>query len=331
VSLTDLLRSALGTRASIIEQGQVEGTDCYRLFHGDAEGFPGLAIDRYGSLLLIQTWKIPLESGELEALNEICSEHLGIGLDPCWNHLGRPIDLERWHQPRLPTRCLAQELGLRFVVNPRHEGLEPLLALDARPVRRWMARAAPGKSVLNLFAYTCGEGIAAATHGASEVWNVDSAQSALDWGKMNATLNRMGRARLRWIEAPATPVLRQLAGLGLRIRDEKTIDFPKLDARQFGIVLLNPPRTSRSPFGTVDLARDYEHFFKPALLCVEPGGTIVVTHPTAEVDREHWIRHLIHWAESLGRSLDFQALHPEADFPSTPECPPLKMLLLQIR
>lgn len=53
--LTDLLRSALERRVDLLASLADEGTDCVRLLHGTVEGAPGVAVDRYGPVLLVQT------------------------------------------------------------------------------------------------------------------------------------------------------------------------------------------------------------------------------------------------------------------------------------
>jgi len=117
----------------------------------------------------------------------------------------------------------------------------------------------------------------------------------------------------------------------VRLQGERKIDFPSLEKRQFDRVILNPPRESRGPFGTVNLLKDYESWFRPALLCVRPGGQLLATHKSESVNREDWIHSIIRTAQSLDRDLDFEVLHPEADFPSSDEKPPLKMLVVEVR
>ncbi len=63
-----LLETALQRRKPLLEALHAEGTDCFRLFHGVAEGLPGLTIDRYGPLLLAQTFREPLSPDEVRLL-----------------------------------------------------------------------------------------------------------------------------------------------------------------------------------------------------------------------------------------------------------------------
>ncbi len=342
-STADCLRTALQRRAGFLERctgssdGSGDRTDCYRLLHGVAEGAPGLTIDRYGELLLIQTWKEALEPGQLESLSALASETLGVPLQPVWNHRGkaRAETFDTWHQPGdLPEHPTALEQGLAYSVAPRHRGLDPLLFLDFRAGRRHIRRYCEqhaGAQVLNLFAYTCGIGVAAAAGGAAEVWNVDFAESALAVGEHNVSLNEPSATSQVFMQGDAFVVARQLAGLSVRGRYGKLPKFDKLARRQFDLVILDPPTWAKSPFGVVDLVRDYQSVFKPALLATRPGGSLLVTNHVARVEASTWLESLRRCAAKNRRTVvDMQLITPDEDFPSLDGQPPLKMASLQL-
>ncbi|MEO0606508.1 MAG: SAM-dependent methyltransferase, partial [Myxococcota bacterium] len=69
---------ALVRRERLLERLHAEGTDCYRLFHGAVEGHPGLALDRYGPLLLVQTWRESVSRSDVLAWAARVSAHLGV-------------------------------------------------------------------------------------------------------------------------------------------------------------------------------------------------------------------------------------------------------------
>jgi 23S rRNA (cytosine1962-C5)-methyltransferase len=191
---------------------------------------------------------------------------------------------------------------------------------------------AAGKSVLNLFAYTCGIGLAAARGGASHVVNVDFAESNLKVGKANAQLNDLP-IRLRFIQSDAFAATRQLAGIGQAkvVRGKKMPEFPKLEARQFDLVFLDPPRYAKSPFGVVDIIHDYAALMKPALLCTAEGGTLVCCNNAAQVSRDSFADQLLRCAKKAGRTVsELEWIVPESDFPSPDGQPPLKIALLRV-
>src|SRR5690606_34136749 len=159
---------------------------------------------------------------------------------------------------------VGREWGLSYRIRARHSGQDPLLFLDLRNARGWVKANSAGKSVLNLFAYTCGVGLCAAAGGAREVFNLDFAAGNLAVGRENAALNPQ-LSPMQFIHSDYFPAIRQLAGLPVAARRGRQLpDYPRLQPRQFDLVLLDPPAWARSAFGTVDLLRDYQSLLKPA-------------------------------------------------------------------
>lgn len=317
------IAAALERRAELLDQLHGEATDCVRLFHGATEGVPGLAVDRYGPIVLAQTWREPLSASQLDEIEQAVAPVCGPDTTLVWNHRGDDDgDFARWHDPSSPAAPLGREGGLSYDVRPRHRGRDPLLFLDLRVGRRRVREAAEGRSVLNLFAYTCGVGLAAKAGGAREVLNVDFAASALDVGRDNDARNALPQS---YLQEDVIPVLRQLAGLPVKGRGARR-GYQKVAARSFDIVVLDPPRWARSRFGAVDVVRDYPSLFKPAVLATAPGGYVLATNHVPAVDQDEWLGILRRCAEKAGRPLgDIEILSPDPDFPSPDARPPLKL------
>ncbi len=335
-SLTDLLSAALSARADLITTLHAEQTDAYRVFHGTAEGAPGLTVDRYGAVLLAQTFHRPLSAEQLAELEAFYATAMP-GLPLVWNDRSgknsRTVNtLSPEQQAIVEQPSEFSELGVRYRFQARHAGQDPWLFLDLRAARRRVMQEAEGKSLLNMFAYTCGVGVAAAKAGARHVVNVDFAESSLAVGKDNARLNELP-IRLRFVKSDAFAALRQYAGLGQAkmVRGKHLPPFPELAPHRFDLVFLDPPRYAKSAFGVVDLVRDYAALFKPALLATEEGGTLICCNNDARVSREDWLDQLERSAVKAGRPVrEAQWIAPEADFPSHDNNPPLKTLLLRV-
>ena len=334
--LPPLLAAALDARSDLLPRLAAEQTDAYRLFHGTVEGMPGLTIDRYGNLLLVQTFHQTLDAATQEAIAAFYQAHFP-DLVPIYNDRSQgnsriannleADELAAATQPRV-----AREIGVSYAIQARHGGQDPWLFLDLRAGRRRVMAEAAGKSVLNLFAYTCGVGIAAAAAGARDVLNIDFAESSLAVGKQNARLNTLA-TRPRFIKSDAFAAMRQLAGIGQPsvVRGRRLPPFPKLEPAQFDLVFLDPPRYAKSPFGVVDLVNDYAALFKPALLCTAEGGTLICCNNVAQVERDVWIDQLERSARKAGRSIrEIEWITPEEDFPSPDGNPPLKIALLRV-
>ncbi|MFV3386570.1 class I SAM-dependent rRNA methyltransferase [Pseudomonas sp. NY15364] len=336
-SLDQALRAALAARENLLADLHAQGTDCYRLFHGSQEGAPGLTVDRYGPQLLVQSFHQPLEAGELRSIVGNVETHLCQPLLLVYNdrskgnsRIDRDPTLFQADEAALED-MVGHEWGLNYRVRGRHAGQDPLLFLDLRNARGWVKANSSDKSVLNLFAYTCGVGLCAAAGGAREVTNLDFAQGNLAVGRENGALNP-GLPAMQFIQSDYFPAIRQFADLPISSRrGQKLPSYPRLQPRQFDLVFLDPPAWAKSTFGTVDLLRDYQSLLKPALLATAEGGTLVCCNNLAKVEMSDWRAQVLRCAEKLGRPVqDCQVIVPASDFPSHDAKPPLKTLILHL-
>ena len=324
------IRSALDRRRLFIEERDAEKTNCYRLFHGATEGIPGLSIDRYGPVLLMQTWREPLEEDKASYVADLIRKDLSLPLLAIWNHRQKRGQVQHHPLDPIPDNITGTEMGITYNVSPIHEGIDPLLFLDFRAARRWIRNNADQQSILNLFSYTCGIGVAGCI-GGGRVCNVDFATRSLNVGIHNAQLNSIKttgkKPDFSCIKDDVFPVVRQFSGLGIKGRAARK-GYTKRSKQLFDIVVLDPPRISKSPFGKVDLVGDYPSLFKPSLLCTKPGGWILATNNVASVHAEDWHDQLARSARKAGVFIDaWIPLHPEEDFPSPDKQWPLKMML----
>ncbi|MGN2431944.1 class I SAM-dependent rRNA methyltransferase [Pseudomonas syringae] len=336
-SLNQALSVALDNRESLLAELHLQGTDCYRLFHGSQEGASGLTIDRYGPQLLVQSFHTGLERDALLELHAQVNARLGLETLLVYNdrsqgnsRVDRQDAIYKADEAALADH-VGHEWGLNYRVRGRHAGQDPLLFLDLRNTRGWVRQHSAGKSVLNLFAYTCGVGLSAAAGGASEVCNLDFAEGNLAVGRENGALNPQ-LPTMQFIQSDYFPAIRQLAGLPVAARrSQKLPSHVKLDQRQYDLVLLDPPAWAKSAFGTVDLLRDYQSLLKPALLTTADDGVLICCNNLAKVSMQDWREQVLRCASKAGRTVrDWQMMQPAEDFPSKDGQPPLKTLILQL-
>lgn len=331
--LKNLLNQAWQSRCELQKQWQQEQTNCYRIFHGTNEGLPGTTLDRYGPLLILQTFHLSLSADELEQVKNFAQEtfpelHLIYNDRSDNNSRIQPAEDNAHNLDSQPMEAL--ELGIKYRVQGRHLGQDPWLFLDLRAGRRYVKAHSKDKTVLNLFSYTCGIGIAAAAGGAKRVVNVDFAESSLAIGMENARLNNF--KQVEFIQSDVFPVIKQFANMPISVRRGKKLPkYPKHSPEQFDLVFLDPPRWAKSAFGNVDLIRDYQSLFKPSLLATKDGGQLICCNNVAQVDRDEWLESLQRCAIKAGRPLkSIEILLPDADFPSPDGNPPLKIAICQL-
>lgn len=301
-----------------------EGTDCFRVFHGAGEGLPGLALDRYGELALVQVFRpeVQVQLPAWEVLHRWCREQLATAALVAWRRQsGRKEVLYCSHDP---GEYRAREMGQQFCIESHGAGQDPQLFLDMRVARRYLRQNCQGARVLNLFSYTCAAGLAAEAGGASEVLNVDFSSTALERGRRNAELN--GCCRQQFLCQEFYPAVWQMAGRKLPARARGRKDLVRLAARQFDLVFLDPPARSKGFFGAVDVKNDYAGLLKPCLELLAPGGRVVACNNLAAVSGPAFEAELRRCATKAGRPMGQLArLVPEPDFPGWDADPPLKI------
>lgn len=331
--LKTLISQAWQNRSDLKAQWLAEDTDCYRIFHGTNEGLPGTTLDRYGPLLILQTFHQSVTDDELAQVREFAAKEFS---DVHFVYNDRSGDNSRIQESSAEIHELdgmsmeANELGVKYRVKGRHQGQDPWLFLDLRSGRRYVKAHSEGKTVLNLFSYTCGIGIAAAVGGAKRVVNVDFAESSLAVGMENAKLNNL--KQVEFIHSDVFPAIKQFANMPIAVRRGKKLPkYPKHKPEQFDLVFLDPPRWAKSAFGNVDLIRDYQSLFKPSLLATKAGGQLICCNNVAQVDRNEWLESLQRCAIKAGRPLkSIEMLLPDTDFPSPDGNPPLKIAICQL-
>ncbi len=310
------LREAVIDRAS---------TDAWRMLHGAGEAgdcgalpeaAPALYVDRFGEHLLA------LSAGELTAnwLDLLRQLRERDGLRGVYHKsLRRDVRSQAGDEasPRsvfgetAPAAFAIRENGVRFEIR-FGEGYSTGLFLDQRDNRRRLlvnhvAAGFPafptgpaGAEVLNVFAYTCGFSVCAATAGARTT-SVDLSRKYLDWGRRNFELNGLDPAAHDFIYGDAFEWLRRLAKKG----------------RRFEVMLLDPPTFSTSKSsGVFRAASDSGRLLTASLPLVQPGGLIFASTNAAGLEPERFLEQVRRAIETGGRRIAQQHYVPQPpDFP----------------
>ncbi|KAK3272268.1 hypothetical protein CYMTET_19427 [Cymbomonas tetramitiformis] len=278
-------------RLKMIEFLEAENTTAYRLFHGVCEGLPGTTVDRYGDVILIQTFREELlTQQELVDVSCLFPEETRILYNPRGGHARRQAkagELNFGDFSDRSTETVFQEVGLNFEFSCLPFS-DPSLFLDFRFARRWIQNNASDLSVLNTFAYTCGCGVAAAVGGARKVVNLDHGSRCLELGAKNAALNNVS---MQNVQSDFYPAMRQYAGLGVKgLRAARRgVKYPSLNPETFDLIILDPPTLTKSKWGAVDIVNDYSALAKPALLSLSENGRLLATNHTSQVSMDEWV------------------------------------------
>jgi 23S rRNA (cytosine1962-C5)-methyltransferase len=311
-------RSALLRRE---RAGLLDPRGACRLVAGDADGFPGLVVDRYADTWVVQCGTQGadrLRDLALEVLTECASSAPRAVLDRSDASVRRLEGLgERveWLRGADAGPVRVEEPGLVYEVDVQ-EGHKTGHYLDQRDNRRAAAAWAAGRAVLDAFCYDGLFGIRAALAGAERVVCLDESARALERARRNAELNGV-EARITLARADA---MREL-----RLRER--------GGERYGLVVVDPPAFARNKAELPGAARGYRELNRRALGLVESGGALVSASCSYHVQPWLFLGFLRDAAAQAGRRVYLEELRgAAADHPvllSLPETWYLKCAFLR--
>ena len=320
------LQQALEGRRSISKEAEsgATPTTALRLVNAEADGLPGLVVDRYGDYVVIQCLTLGIELRK-DSLVEMLVDLLhpaGIlersDVDVRVKEGLQPV-VKTLFGEEPPAELTILENGLGFLVDV-HRGHKTGFYLDQRDNRVAVGRRPimAGREVLNVFAYTGAFGVFAAAVGAKQIVQVDSSVAALETAERNMQLNGFERPEDGYIAGDAFEVLRYF-------RDE---------GRQFDAVILDPPKFAHSQAQVQRAARGYKDLNWLALRLLRPNGILATFSCSGLVSAELFQKIVFGAALDAGRDVQImQHLGQAADHPillSFPESAYLKGLLCRV-
>ncbi len=309
------LRCALALRARMF------AAPFYRLAWSEADGLPGLVLDRYGEVCVIQLNTAGLDrlaAPLLAAVEEVLAPRSVVlrndspvrmmeGLDAEIRTLGAPLD------GAVPV----EENGARFLCDPAG-GQKTGWFFDHRENRARVSRlAAGGASVLDICSYLGGFGIQSAIAGASAVTCLDRSAPALALAEAAAGLNGVA-GRCAFVRAEALRTLAEFAAEG----------------RRFDIVVADPPAFAKSRKDLSSGLKGYRKLFRLAARLVAPAGFLFAASCSHHVDAARFaeaVRKALRDAGRAGRILYAGGAAPDHPVhPCLPESAYLKTALLAL-
>ncbi|MCA1687297.1 MAG: class I SAM-dependent rRNA methyltransferase [Actinobacteria bacterium] len=250
-------RTRIGQALAYRETLQIDG-DAYRLHHAEADGIPGLVVDRYGECLVLQVGSAAVEE-RLEwivgALGELLSPH-GILLrgDSAARKREGLDTAVRILYGEVPESVVVREEPVSFRAH-LWSGQKTGGFLDQRENHLAAGRYARGR-VLDVFSYAGGFALHAARR-AETVEAVDSSGPALEAARANAGLN--GIENITFTRSNAFDLLRERSDAG----------------EGYDMVILDPPAFARTKRELPKARRAYKEINLRAMKLLNPGGTLV--------------------------------------------------------
>ena len=277
-----------------------EGVFCLRLYDADLPDFK-VAVDVYGEFVHVQEYaapkSIPLETAKKRfnlALHGV-REALQVNREQVFiktrarqsgnEQYEKKANSGKFHVVSEPT---ANNQRAYFLVN-FSDYLDTGLFLDHRSIRKIIAENSRGKTVLNLFAYTCTASVHAALGGAKAVTSVDLSQNYLDWGRKNFALNGL----------PELPSYQFIA--------QDIFEWIKSNTEQYDVIFIDPPTFSNSKKfqGTFDVQRDHVPLINRAMNRLSAEGVLYFSNNFTKFVLDDEINNRYHVEEMTSQTIGF--------------------------
>jgi 23S rRNA (cytosine1962-C5)-methyltransferase len=258
-----------------------------RLVFGEADGLPGLIIDKFNEYLVLQTLALGIESWKPQIVEIVSRLFHPAGI---FERNDVPVrELEGMGQqkgflsPVFPTTVTIRENGLQFLVDLEN-GQKTGYFLDQHENRQALSQIARGAEVLGAFCYTGSFELHAAHYGAKSVLGLDISPDAIALATRNAALNAL-ESRTKFECQNAFDALHQWSREG----------------RDFDIVMLDPPAFTKSRDSVEKAITGYKEINLRGIKMVRRGGFLVTSSCSNHIGTELFLRIVEMAAKDAGR------------------------------
>ncbi len=294
------------------------GAPYYRMVHSEADGLPGLIVDRFGDVLSVQ-----INSAGMERLTPFLLDALARDLAPKVVVLGNDTPVRTLEGLPMERKVVVGDLsgpvelvenGVRFLAD-LSDGQKTGWFYDQRENRAFVASLARGRRVLDVYTYAGGFALQAAMAGADRVWAVDRSDHSLGLAEGAARLNS---ADVSLVKAEAFAEMARLKAAG----------------ENFGLVVTDPPAFVKTRKDLQSGAKGYRKMARLAAPLVQPGGFLFCASCSHHMPADMFAEEIAHGLAQAGRSgriLRSAGAAPDHPVhPWLPESAYLKSITLQL-
>jgi 23S rRNA (cytosine1962-C5)-methyltransferase len=287
-----------------------------RLVHGEGDGLPGLIIDFYENVAVVQCHSIGMYHS-LSFINKALQKNIA-DLQAVYSKSSDTLHTKEIAQDSFlfgntNVPHIATERGIRFSID-WITGQKTGFFIDQRENRTLLGNYANGKKILNTFCYSGGFSLSALHAGAKEVHSLDSSKKAIDLTDANIALNKF-KGKHKSIVADAMEYLKNLDN-------------------SYDIIILDPPAFAKHRDKRHQAIQGYKRLNEMAIKAIKPGGIIFTFSCSQVVDKYLFTNTVIAAAINSRRNIRIlEQLHQPADHPINafhPEGEYLKGLVIQV-
>ena len=271
-----------------------EDLETSRIIFGEADWLPGITVDRFGDVLVIESLALGSDRFKEELLSLLVETMARDGAavrgiyersDAKVRELEGLTRTKGFIGPEFDTRVSVTENGIRYIVDVK-DGQKTGFFLDQKYNRRAVAGLCRGKRVLDCFTHTGSFGLNAAAAGASYVLSVDASETAIEQAKENARLSGLADK----VEYRCADVFELLPAL-------------EQAGERFDVVILDPPAFTKSRQATKNAVRGYREINLRGMKLLEDGGFLATCSCSHFMEPELFARTIAEAARGAHRRL----------------------------
>ena len=296
--------------------------NCYRLIHGEGDNLPGLIVDIYGDVAVIQAHSVGMHKDKdlitaalQEALGSDVVKHIYYKSEGTLPYKAELNSRDRYLIGGENVNFVAIENGIKFNIDWLR-GQKTGFFIDQRDNRSLVEQYAKDRTVLNMFSYTGGFSAYALRGGAKEVFSIDSSSKAIALAEENINLNFEDDTRHHSIAEDAFKYLREA------------------EKGQYDMIILDPPAFAKHRGAIRNALQGYKRLNAAAMEIIKPGGILFTFSCSQAISKEQFRLSVFSSAAIAGRKVRIlHQLTQPTDHPINiyhPEGEYLKGLVLRI-
>jgi 23S rRNA (cytosine1962-C5)-methyltransferase len=306
------IKLAYDLRKELLDQSH---TNTFRLVHAEGDFFPGVIIDIYANVAVVQLLIRGTERIKehiFNALNECGFKYIYLKTKQSSQRL-EMVEASGWVGDAQAMPVVVNEYGIQFQVDVE-TGQKTGFFIDQRENRKLLGEMSKGKKILNTFSYSGGFSIYALRAGAALVHSVDSSKEAIQLCENNVAINGYQDRHKSYVM--------------------DVFDFMKQSTEDYDIIILDPPAFAKNARALPNATRGYKNLNLTAFQRIKPGGLIFTFSCSQHMDKDLFRKVIFGAASDARRNIRIlQQLTQPQDHPINiyhPEGEYLKGLLLHV-
>jgi 23S rRNA (cytosine1962-C5)-methyltransferase len=270
-------------------------TNTYRVINGEGDLIPGLVVDRYNTVLVIQIATVGIEALKQTIVDTLIEATKDWGIESIYEKSNMPArgkdglqNFSGFVWGKEITSTVVLENGIKFEVD-FIKGQKTGLFLDMREMRKLVGEYAKGRTVLNCFSYSGGFSLYAAVGGAKSVTSVDSDDGAIELSKKNFEINDL--------KVPHLPIA------------VDAFKFLNDDPLKYDFIILDPPAFAKKKDDIPQAKRGYGQINRLVLSKIPAGSFLLTCSCSYHLDKEEFEQVVKKAASDARRSVKIISKH----------------------